>query len=47
LPWDEYNKKYEKFIEKGLLPLIEADIVFALSANNNLIEFLNIGFNSI
>jgi hypothetical protein len=39
LPWDEYNKKYEKFIEKGLLPLIEADIVFALSARNKLIEF--------
>ena len=31
LPWDEYKKKNEKFIEKGLLPLIEADIVFALS----------------
>jgi hypothetical protein len=47
LPWDEYNKKYEQFIEKGLLPLIESDIVYALSAKSNPIEFQNLGFNSI
>ncbi len=47
MPWDEYNKKYEKFIETGLLPLIESDIVHALSAKNNQIELLNLGFNSI
>jgi hypothetical protein len=39
LPWDDYNKKYEKFIDKGLLPLIESDMVYALSAKIKPIEF--------
>jgi len=30
LPWSEYYKKFKAFIEKGLLPSVEAELVLAL-----------------
>ena len=46
ISWTDYCEKYEKLIERGLLPSIEAELLYALTPKECQFQFLKLGLIS-
>lgn len=45
--WEEYAKKYEKYIDRGVLPILEAELVYALQFGKERVQLLQLGVSSL
>ncbi len=47
MSWEEYEKKFEKYIDRGVLPILEAELIYALHFGKERVQILELGVSSL